>query len=113
MVQVTKSITVKRPRTDVYEFWGDLGNLPRFMLRLRTVRVDGSRSHWVAAADGHETIEWDAEIIDDRPGGHLSWQSRSGSDVHHVVSVAFRDAPADKGTEVDVQLQYDSVARNA
>jgi len=110
MVQVTKSITVMRPRAEVYEFWRDFRNLPTFMLRLRSVAVEDSRSHWVAAEeDDDETVmEWDAEILDDRPGTQLAWRSAPGGDVHHAGSVAFRDAPGDRGTEVEVCLQYDS-----
>ena len=47
----TKSITVARPRSEVYAFWRDFENLPRFMHHVESVQnLGGGRSHWVATA---------------------------------------------------------------
>ena len=46
-VAVRKSITIARPPSEVYAFWHDLENLPRFMEHLESVRViDDRTSHW-------------------------------------------------------------------
>jgi uncharacterized membrane protein len=107
MLYVAKSITINRPRQEVYDFWRALERLPEFMIHLESVTIsrDG-RSHWVAKAPGG-TVEWDAEITEDRPGELLSWQSVEGSDVPNGGSVRFADAPADRGTEIHVALHYD------
>src|SRR6187401_888574 len=107
MLHVSKSVTVKRPREEVYRFWRNLENLPRFMSHVEAVSSAGDRSHWIVKAPGG-TVEWDAEIVEEQPGERLTWRSLQGSDVHHQGSVRFRDAPADRGTEVDVELQYDA-----
>jgi uncharacterized membrane protein len=113
MVHVIKSVTINRPRQEVYEFWRDLEHLPTFMIHLEAVTSSGDgRSHWVANAPAGR-VEWDAEIIEDRPGAIIAWQSLQGSDVPNGGSVRFTDAPADRGTEVHVDLHYDPPAGSA
>ena len=107
MQQVSKSVTIRRPRDVVYQFWRDLDNLPRFMYHLQAVQAaDSGRSHWVASAPGGLTVEWDAEIVQDIPGELIAWRSLPDSDIAHLGTVQFRDAPGDRGTEVDVELRY-------
>jgi uncharacterized membrane protein len=107
MLYVAKSVTINRPRQEVYDFWRQLERLPEFMTYLKSVTTsrDG-RSHWVAKAPGG-SVEWDAEVTEDRPGELLSWQSIDGSDVSNGGSVHFADAPGDRGTEVHVVMHYD------
>ena len=108
MVRVSKSVTIKRPRAEVYEFWQQLENLPRFMYHLQDVRTTGNgRSHWIAKAPAGQQVEWDAEIVEDRPDELIAWRALPGSDIQHEGSVRFKPAPADRGTEVEVALQYD------
>ncbi|MCA1559074.1 MAG: SRPBCC family protein [Acidobacteria bacterium] len=114
MLHVKKGVTVNRPREDVYQFWRDLENLPRFMQHLEMVEAaDGGRSHWVAKAPGGKTVEWDAEIIEERPNELIAWRSLAGSDVRNEGAVRFTQAPGDRGTEVHVELLYDAPAGRA
>ena len=107
MLYVAKSVTINRPRYEVYEFWRVLERLPEFMIHLQSVTTTGDgRSHWVAKAPGG-SVEWDAEIVEDQPGELLSWQSIDGSEVSNGGSVRFADAPTDRGTEIHVVLHYD------
>ena len=78
MLQVSKSVTVKRPREEVYRFWRNLENLPGFMYHVEAVSVTGDRSHWIVKAPGG-TVEWDAEIVEEQPGERFTWRSLSGS----------------------------------
>jgi len=111
MLHVSRSVTVRRPRDEVYQFWRRLENLPGFMRHVRAVTITNDRrSHWIVNAPAGQKLEWDAEIVDDRPGVRLSWRSLEGSDVRHEGVVVFRDAPADRGTEVEVDLRYDAPA---
>jgi uncharacterized membrane protein len=114
MPHVIKSVTINRPREEVYEFWRKLENLPRFMKHLKTVRVIGDRrSHWVAAAPAGSSVEWDAEIIAERDNELLAWRSLEGSEIRNEGSVRFKDAPADRGTEVRVELDYEAPGGSA
>ena len=106
-VHVVESITIKRPRNEVYGFWHNFENLPRFMAHLESVEVSGDRrSHWVAKAPAGTTVEWDAETLDDRPNELIAWRSLPDASVPNSGSVRFKDAPGDRGTEVRVELRY-------
>lgn len=110
MLHIKRAVTIRRPRGEVYEFWRDLSRLPSFMIHLHAVTVtDERRSHWIANAPGGH-VEWDAEIIDDRPNALIAWQALPGSEVLNGGLVRFADAPADRGTEVHVSLHYDPPA---
>jgi uncharacterized membrane protein len=106
-LRVEKAITINRPPEEVYRFWRDFENLPRFMNHLESVRVTGDgRSHWQAKAPAGRSVEWDAEIADDRPNQLIAWRSLDGADVRNSGSVRFDRAPGDRGTEVKVTLDY-------
>lgn len=108
MVHVSKKITIKTNPEEVYRFWRHLENLPRFMEHVEDVRVtDAAHSHWVVKAPGGR-VEWDAEITEDVPGETLAWRSVNGAEVENRGIVRFRPAPADRGTEVQVDVYYDA-----
>jgi uncharacterized membrane protein len=108
-MQVERSVTIRRPRAELYSFWRDFSNLPRFMTHLEQVTPQGDgRSHWVARAPAGRTAEWDAEVTDDIQDERIAWRSIAGSMIANSGSVQFRDAPADKGTVVTVKLLYDA-----
>jgi uncharacterized membrane protein len=105
-IQVQKSLIVERSPEDCYAFWRNFENLPRFMSHIEAVQVRDERtSHWVAKAPGGR-VEWDAEVVDDRPGERISWRSLPGSDVEHSGTVRFLPAAGNRGTLVRLQMQY-------
>lgn len=109
-VIVENSITIYRPVSEVYSYWRNLENLPRFMEHLEEVRVfDRFHSHWVARGLLGIHVEWDAEIINDIPPTLLSWKSVGHPDVVSAGSVRFRPA-GEHATEIRVKLQYDPPA---
>jgi Predicted integral membrane protein len=102
-----KSITINRKPEEVYHFWRNFENLPRFMSHLESVHViDERRSHWVAKAPAGMKVEWDAEITEDRPNELIAWRSLEGTDVENSGSVRFASAPGGRGTEVKVSILY-------
>ena len=104
---VQERITVNLPVEEVYAFWRDFENLPRFMKHLEMVQVTGDRrSHWVARAPAGRTVEWDAETIEDRPNELIAWRSIEGADVDNEGRVRFVPAPGARGTELHVDLRY-------
>jgi len=106
-VQVEQAITINRPRSEVYNFWHNFENLPRFMAHLESVTVlDERRSRWKAKAPAGTTVEWEAETVEDRPNERISWQSLPDATVPNSGTVQFMDAPGDRGTEVLVELRY-------
>ncbi|HJQ98909.1 MAG TPA: SRPBCC family protein [Candidatus Polarisedimenticolaceae bacterium] len=114
MLHVSKSVTINRPREEVYGLWRDLEKLPLFMQHVRSVtRLGNGRSHWVARAPAGQEVEWDAEIVEERPGKTLAWRSISEGDIRHEGVVQFKDAPPGRGTEVRVHLDYEPPAGKA
>jgi uncharacterized membrane protein len=106
-MNVKHAITVNRSPEELYQFWHDFQNLPRFMNHLESVQVTGpGRSHWKAKAPLGSTVEWDAEITEDRPNELIAWRSVAGADVDNNGQVRFVRGPAGRGTEVHVELRY-------
>ncbi len=106
-MHVKAAITVRKPREEVYRFWRDLENLPSFMAHVESVDGDGNgRSHWKVKAPAGATVEWDAEVVEDRPGEALVWRAVEGSGVQNSGAVRFLDAPRNQGTEVHVEFDY-------
>ncbi|HEX5541438.1 MAG TPA: SRPBCC family protein, partial [Micromonospora sp.] len=101
------SVTVARSVADVYRFWRNLENLPRFMAHLVSVRmIGGGRSHWVVQGPVGRRVRWTAEIIDERPHELIAWRSLPGARVPNSGTVHFAPAPGGRGTEVRVELCY-------
>ncbi|HWT05357.1 MAG TPA: SRPBCC family protein, partial [Xanthomonadales bacterium] len=87
-------------------YWRDFGNLPSIMSHLEDVEViDGVRSRWSAKGPAGFTAVWEAEIIDDTPGRRIAWRSVGGS-IPNAGSVNFTDAPAGRGTELHVEMEW-------
>jgi uncharacterized membrane protein len=108
IIHTRRAITIARPVNEVYSFWRNFENLPRFMRHLESVTVLGDRrSHWKARSPVGKSVEWDAEITEDRANELIGWRSLAGADVFNAGTVSFDAAPGGRGTEVRVDLQYD------
>lgn len=106
-ITILKSVTVNRPIDEVYAYWRDFENLPKFIDHLDAVVLLGNgRSHWDMRGPNDIRVEWDAEIIDDRRNDLISWRSLQGSQVDQSGSVHFKPAPAGRGTEVRLKMRY-------
>jgi len=107
-VQLHASIAIDRPSDELYRFWRELGNLPRFMRYLRDVHViDTEHSHWVAAGPAGSSLEWDSVVTEDRPGELIAWYSAPDSPMHIAGNVRFERATNGEGSVVHVHLRYE------
>jgi uncharacterized membrane protein len=105
--QVKNSLIINRPPEELYRYWRNFENLPEIMHHLESVKVKGDgRSHWVAKAPAGTSVEWDAEVTEDRPNELIAWRSLEGSDVDNSGSVRFEPAPGNRGTIVKVEINY-------
>ena len=105
---VGRTVLISRPRAELYAFWRDFRNLPRFMHNIQRVTIeDSKRSHWVVAAPAGRTVEWDSIITEDKPDELIAWRSVEGASVRNSGRVEFRDSTAGRGTEVSVTIAYD------
>lgn len=114
VMEISQYVTVNKPREEVYQYWRQLENLPRFMHHLERVTTqDSKRSHWVARLDvanptaqSLSKIEWDAEITEEDTNNRLMWRSVPGASVDNSGEVQFTDAPNNAGTIVQVIIKY-------
>ena len=107
-IKVEKSITINRSPEELYRFWRNFENLPSFMNHLESVKTtDAIRSHWVAKAPAGRSVEWDAEVYNEKENELIAWRSLEGADVDNAGSVRFEPATGGRGTVVRVTLKYD------
>jgi uncharacterized membrane protein len=107
-MHVRKAITVRRPIDEVYLFWHDCANLPRFLSHLQSVQGAGERrTLWRSRESDDLVLEWEAELVEDRVNEMIAWRSLEGGDVANALQVHFRPAPGGRGTEVEVEVQFD------
>jgi uncharacterized membrane protein len=106
-MRVRASVTVNRPVREVYGFWRDFANLPRFMRHLESVRQVGDRQwHWAARAPAGRSVSWHAELVEDRPNEMIKWRSTAEATVPNSGCVRFSPAAGGRGTEVRVEIGY-------
>lgn len=105
-VEVEKSVTINKSANELFKFWRNLENLPKFMNHLESVKnIDNKRSHWKAKAPLGQNVEWDAEITGERENEFISWSSTEESEVPNSGRVEFKETK-DRGTELKVKLTY-------
>ena len=106
-VHIEKSITIGVGPAELYSFWRNFENLPRFMEDLESVtQLDGNRSHWVAKGPAGTKVEWNAEIYNEKEGELIAWRSLPEADITNAGSVHFEEAPGGRGTYLKVVLNY-------
>jgi uncharacterized membrane protein len=110
-IRIEEAITIDRPVEQLYNYWRDFTNLPRFCKYLRAVVVlDIMRSRWTVDGPANKQLTWEAAIIDDRPNELISWRSLENSEFDNAGSVRFRPAPGNRGTEVVLTMTYNPPA---
>lgn len=105
-VHVQRAVTINRPVAEVFSFWRDLTNLPRFMEDLESVEVIGEgRTRWVVSGPRGMRVAWEAETTELRENELIAWRS-TGGDIDTEGTVRFRPGTGGRGTVVDVEMRY-------
>ncbi len=106
-IKVEKTVTINKPAEELYRFWHNFENLPRFMKHLKDVKVyNEQKSHWITRGPLDANIEWDAVIIEDRENELISWASVQSAVFENSGRVCFKPAPENRGTEVKAVTEY-------
>ncbi|MFU8807276.1 MAG: SRPBCC family protein [Bradymonadaceae bacterium] len=107
-IEIEETIIVDRPIEDVFEFWSNFENFPRFMKHIESVERRGDRgSHWAAAVPVMDaTLDWDAEMTEIRDNEIISWRSIKDADIYNEGTVRFRQLPDGQRTEVTARICY-------
>ena len=106
---VGRAITIDKPAAELWAFFRDFANLPKFMENVVSIDVlDDKRSHWVVKAPAGQKVEWDAVVTDEAEGRYIAWKAEN-ADVPNSGRVEFREA-GDRGTVVHATIVYDPPA---
>lgn len=101
-----RSVTIDRPRQEIYEFWSEFKNLAHFMENVESVHAAGDISIWTISAPLGYAVEVKTRIVSDRPGEEIAWRSTEDSQIDTEGKVMFRDAPGGRGTVVEAVVAY-------
>ncbi len=105
-LSLQQRVIIARPPAEVFAFWRDLENLPRFVSGLERVeRLEDDVTRWTFRGPAGVPLQWEAQIINEIEPDLIAWQSLPGADVVSAGSVHFK--PTRGGTELMVHLQYD------
>ena len=105
---VRRTVSINRPREELYAFWRNFANLALFMENIEAVLVlDERHSHWSVLGQGDRRVEWDSVVTEDEPNTLIAWTSAEGADVHNSGRIEFRDSTNGRGTVVTATIIYD------
>ena len=98
------SVVVDRPITAVYDQWTQFESYPAFLDNVDAVeQIDDALTHWKVSVAGVQR-EYDAQILEQRPGEVIAWQSLSGPQQAGRVSFAPLDPDR---TRVTLRLDFE------
>ncbi|MEQ9662714.1 MAG: SRPBCC family protein [Parasphingopyxis sp.] len=104
---IGKTVTINRPRAELFAFWRDFSNLPEFMENIEAVEpLGGDASLWRIKAPAGMEVAIKTEIVEEREDELIAWRSTEGSSIDSEGRVKFRDAPAGRGTELEAIIAY-------
>ena len=105
---VGRSVTINRPRHELYAFWRDFTNLPTFMEAIESIQMTGEqRSVWTIKAPAEQHVTLETELTGVVENQSIGWKSVEGSQIRTAGLVTFADAPAGRGTIVTAEIAYE------
>jgi len=103
-----RTVTIMRPRAELFAFWRDFQNLPHFMENVVRIQPSGTngRAVWTIKAPAGQTVAVETEIAREEDGHVIAWRSVPGSQIDTEGRVSFEDAPGERGTRVTLIIAY-------
>lgn len=105
---IGRTVTVRKPRDELFSFWRDFTNLPQFMGNLEKIEPGTSEgiSTWFINGPMGKVFEIETQIERETEGALIAWKSTEGSEVETEGCVTFEDAPGERGTRVSLIIKY-------
>ncbi|MEJ2706027.1 MAG: SRPBCC family protein [Anaerolineales bacterium] len=101
-----KTININAPVEELYQFWLQLENIPRFMTHVKEVKdLGNNRSRWTVEGPAGVNVGWDAVITEKVPNELVAWESIQGEEIETAGKVRFRANP-DGSTRMTIHLEY-------
>jgi uncharacterized membrane protein len=108
-IDFSKTLHFDVPVEQLYGFWSNFENLPRFMRNVRSVRKTSENQwQWEVAGPLGASVRWNAEVTQRIPNKVLAWSTTPGSSVQHAGLVRFD--PEGSGTRMHVRMSYNPIA---
>jgi uncharacterized membrane protein len=105
---VERAITIGGSPRELYDVWRDPSQLSRILAHwVEVTSTSPDRMHWSVRGPTGKSLEWEAQITDDRPGELIRWASLPGADVPNEGAIAFSPAPEGWGSEVQLSMRFD------
>jgi len=109
-VTARESIEIDRPPEEVYRFWRDEANLPRFMQDLEHMeKLSDRSSRWTVRGPAGR-LHWVSRITEDRPPEFMSWEAEENADVRNAGWVEFRGFDSGRRAQVQAFMAYEPPA---
>lgn len=101
------SFNLNRPVEQVFGYFSNFENFPRFIPSLASVRDNGDgRSHWSATLSRGGTLDWESITTKFVTNSVIAWKSVAKSPV--VTHGTIRFAPENGGTCVKLMMSYEA-----
>lgn len=103
-----RTVTIRKPRSELFQFWRDFANLPHFMENLERIEpgtAEGANTWFVKGPLG-KVFEIETRVDREIENEMIAWKSTEGSEVETEGCVIFEDAPGDRGTRVSLIITY-------
>lgn len=98
---VSRSITIGKPRSEVFAFLKEPQNIGELIPWVDTVEWTGeTSSRWTATAAMGKKLHCNVNLQEQQPDTLLRWDTGVDSMWRHDIALHFSDAPGDRGTEV-------------
>lgn len=111
-IDLQKTIHIAAPVGEVFAFWSEYENFPKFMSRVLDVRMSDRAprlSHWTVAGPAGVPVSFDAETTRVIPNEMIAWRTLPGTPVAHAGIVRF-DRELDGSTRVHIRMSYNPPA---
>lgn len=105
--EIERSITIGKSADELYRLWREPNTLPQLMQHfVQITPTSETRAHWKINAPLGQSIEWDAELTEDRAGEFVGWKAADGAPIENDGSIEFRPAPGDRGTVATLRFRF-------
>jgi len=98
-------VEVQAPLREVFTYWSNFENFPKFMSNIEEVRMTGQdTSHWRVKGPLGKSVEFDAKTTEMDPSRGIGWNTVEG-EVMTSGEVRFEEVLPDR-TRVEVTMNY-------
>jgi uncharacterized membrane protein len=104
-------VVVERPRHELFAFWRDFTNAPKFMANVAGVtEVDSLSSVWTVTAPAGGSAEWEILVTDEEADRVIAWSTSGNTPVSYSGRIEFEDTTGNVGTQLTATVRHEEHA---